>query len=199
MPEEAEEHGLPHEQHHEDVHIPDQPKEEGILGHLKKHWAVYTIGIGGATLVVAIIALKSGNQASPDQTGVGNDLSNPNMHTTDTTGGMSNDSADINSIASMVQGLTSLEAQNYNLLQTLANGVQPKPTPAPTPAPTPKPKPTPSPKPKPKPTPAPKPKPVPKPPVGKKPPVKVTPKPPVRPIVPIHPVKPIHIGAAHMQ
>jgi len=170
----------------------------GLAGHFKKHAAIYMIGIGGATLVVAVIAMKgNSSQSDSSQTGVGYKMNNPNVGTTDTMGGSS---ADINSLNSMVQGLTSIESQNYNLLQQIANGMQPKPAPAPTPAPTPtpKPKPKPLPKPKPKPKPLPTPKPKPKPivpvhPVGPMPPVRMRP-----PIVPIHPIKQVHMGAPHM-
>lgn len=94
----------------------------GLLGHIKKHWAMYAIGGGGLLLVVSLMALKGNNQ---QQSNNAQDLTNgsytvPSGGALDTMGGMSSDTFD--SMYSMLQGLTSVEANNNNILQKIAGG-----------------------------------------------------------------------------
>jgi len=97
----------------------DEKKEGGLSAHFKKHWVIYTIGIGGATLIVAIIALNNQNQGSgglfpssqTDTSGYGSGVNVPQ-------GGFSSSSSD-----SLLQGLVSQESVNSNILAQIAQGL----------------------------------------------------------------------------
>lgn len=98
---------------------PGGGKKTGLMAHIKKNWVIYSLGLGGATLIVGIIAVRNKNAPSGgNPTGV--NLTDPSIGHTDTMGGMSSDTS--SSMYSLLQGLSSLEAQNYTTLQTIANG-----------------------------------------------------------------------------
>jgi len=85
---------------------------KGLKGHLKKNWIFYSLGIGGATLLVAFLALRSNSNSQAASMPTGSTSGVP---------GMTPDSMNSDSLNSMMQGLVSLENQNSQVLQQLAN------------------------------------------------------------------------------
>ena len=86
----------------------------GIKANLKKHWILYVVGIGGAVLVMLYIANQS--NTATGTTAIDTTGANSNLYGT----GVANAGTDP-STDSLLQGLTSVEASNANILQGLAN------------------------------------------------------------------------------
>ncbi len=96
--------------------------EHGFVGHLKKHWVEYTIGIGGAGLVIMFLMYRSQSQAASAAVTSGNSASG-------TTGQPSTiDGSWGSQLDADYQQLTSVETTNTGLLQGILNQLQTTPT-----------------------------------------------------------------------
>lgn len=91
----------------------------GIGGHLKRHWPIYTIGIGAATLVVILIAnYNNSNNASSSTTGA--------AASTGVTPGDQSGSALLDYDLGNLQ--TTIQTQS-SILQNIADALKPTTTP----------------------------------------------------------------------
>jgi hypothetical protein len=124
-------HGVPQSEYNEQFAAGGgeaAPQEGGIIGHLKQHWVIYTIGIGAAGLVIMFLMYRNQNSAANAAVSAGNSASGqvPNPATIDSSWGSQLD-ADY-------QQLTSVMTQQTGLLTSILNGITGGPA-APTPTP----------------------------------------------------------------
>jgi hypothetical protein len=114
-------HGVPQSQYDQNMAQGQQPGGGGIVGNIKQHWPVWTVGIGIATIVVIYLVYRAQSNSA---------VNNPASSTTGTTAGSSSpDQLWGSQLDADYQQMISSLNTNTGLLQQILTAAQ---TPGPT-------------------------------------------------------------------